>query len=192
LTEKVLDRRRAKDYSDKALELTTELLRLNPEFYSIWNYRREIFLKGLFPNSIPGEANRLLQDDLTFTLGALKEHPKVYWIWTHRRWCLERIPEDDSTDEGSDPLRWQRQTWSHELLVVEKILDRDARNFHAWNYRRYILKSMPSLGPSSLTRTPTTELAYTRKKIESNFSNFSAWHQRTNVYTVTEQLKDPA
>ena len=72
--------------------------------------------------------NRRLQDDLAFTFGALKEHPKVYWIWTHRQWCLEHIPEDDSSDEGSDPLQWQRQTWTHELIVVEKMLDVDARN----------------------------------------------------------------
>ncbi len=160
--------------------------------------------------------NRLLQDDLAFTFGALKEHPKVYWIWTHRQWCLEHIPEDDSSDEGSDPLQWQRQTWTHELIVVEKMLDVDARNcmplslpplyiflishcagtlttaiVHAWAYRRYILKSMPPPGPSIPARSPTTELVYTQKKIESNFSNFSAWHQRTKVYAVTEQLRDP-
>ena len=46
---------------------------------------------------------------------------------------------------------------------------------HAWGYRRYVLASMPTKRPE------TVELEYTTKKIESNFSNFSAWHQRTKV-----------
>jgi geranylgeranyl transferase type-2 subunit alpha len=45
----------------------------------------------------------------------------------------------------------------------------------AWDYRRYIFASM------SIRRPDKAELAYTTKKIEANFSNFSAWHQRTKV-----------
>lgn len=45
----------------------------------------------------------------------------------------------------------------------------------AWNYRRYVLASMP------VRRHDTSELAYTSKKIQANFSNFSAWHQRSKV-----------
>lgn len=58
---------------------------------------------------------------------------------------------------------------------------------HAWDYRRYILRSLPkSFKPA---KTPASELAYTRRKIESNFSNFSAWHSRTKLLgSVWEQL----
>ena len=47
----------------------------------------------------------------------------------------------------------------------------------AWDYRRYVLRSMPVRRPDS------EELAYTTHKIEANFSNFSAWHQRSKVYS---------
>jgi geranylgeranyl transferase type-2 subunit alpha len=43
--------RKERDYSEEALAKTTELLDLNPEFYTIWNYRRNILLNGLFPAS---------------------------------------------------------------------------------------------------------------------------------------------
>lgn len=46
----------------------------------------------------------------------------------------------------------------------------------AWDYRRYVLASLPVKRPES------DELAYTTRKIEANFSNFSAWHQRSKVY----------
>jgi geranylgeranyl transferase type-2 subunit alpha len=64
-----------------------------------------------------------LQQDLRLTTMYLKQYPKVYWIWTHRKWCLEQMPlgPDDSDI-------WRRQTWAAELALVEKMLDRDPRN----------------------------------------------------------------
>jgi len=46
---------------------------------------------------------------------------------------------------------------------------------HAWNYRRYALAGIP------MKRPEENELAYTERKISSNFSNFSAWHQRSKI-----------
>jgi len=128
------------------------------------------------------------------TMSALKAHPKVYWIWNHRRWCLANVPAGPGTLEGEALfLGWKQTAWDKELFVVEKMLDADPRNctvsslsiicleliwtmsVHAWNYRRYVLGSMP------VPRSEVSELAYTRSKIESNFSNFSAWHQRSKV-----------
>jgi len=70
------------------------------------------------------------------------------------------------------------KNWRQELFVVEKMLDADARNFLAWDYRRYVLASMPVKKPE------IEEFAYTTKKIEANFSNFSAWHQRSKIYPL--------
>lgn len=50
---------------------------------------------------------------------------------------------------------------------------------HAWSYRRYVVRSLPeSFTPR---RSTADELKYTSKKIEANFSNFSAWHYRTKL-----------
>jgi len=175
LTDDVLTRKKNRDWSRDAFDLTTRLLQINPEFYTIWNYRRNIMLNGIFPASSPEGVNNLLATELSMTTTTLKAHPKVYWVWNHRRWCLENVP-DGPGEEGADIHGWKKANWDRELFVVEKMLDADPRNFHAWNYRRYVLASMP------VPRTETSELEYTTRKIEANFSNFSAWHQRSKVY----------
>ncbi|PFH50050.1 hypothetical protein AMATHDRAFT_146065, partial [Amanita thiersii Skay4041] len=177
MTEDIITRKKNNDYSTKAFHLTTKLLRINPEFYTVWNYRRNICIYGIFLNSNPKDVNELLADDLDFTMSALKIHPKVYWIWNHRRWCLENIPDGPGATDEPNYQGWKKANWDRELFVVEKMLDADPRNFHAWDYRRYVLASMP------VPRSESSELAYTKKKIESNFSNFSAWHQRSKVYS---------
>ncbi|KAK0526604.1 Rab geranylgeranyltransferase [Tilletia horrida] len=194
--------RDADDHSEAALEQTTKLLSLNPEFFSVWNYRRSI-LSHLFESTqADAEADAdgdkhaariaLLQDDLELTMHALRAHPKVYWIWSHRTWCLDSLP--DPKRDGSK--------WKKELKLVEHMLDLDPRNFHGWDYRRHLLvqlslslSSSPSSSSDPTPSLPATttfpdilptpllkqELAYTLRKIESNFSNFSAWHQRSRV-----------
>lgn len=75
--------------------------------------------------SEPAQINELLSDDLDLTTAFLKQHPKVYWIWNHRRWCLENVPDGPSETE---PREWKMANWGKELFVVEKMLDVDARN----------------------------------------------------------------
>ncbi|KAI5124339.1 hypothetical protein M0805_008946 [Coniferiporia weirii] len=173
LNDIVLARKKNKDWSLEALNLTTRLLTMNPEFYTVWNYRRDIFTNGIFTECTPNDINDILNTDLELTETFLKRHPKVYWIWNHRCWCLEHVPDGPEGDISG----WKKQNWAMELAAVERMLDADSRNFHAWAYRRYVLASMPVKTPEA------DELAYTTGKIEANFSNFSAWHQRSKVYS---------
>ncbi|KAJ7445740.1 hypothetical protein B0H11DRAFT_2086653 [Mycena galericulata] len=185
LSDQVLSKKASNDWSREAFDLTTRILLINPEFATAWNFRRNILLHGIFPGSSATEINDLLTDELSLTTVALKTHPKVYWIWNHRRWCLENTPSGPGTDAEGDVNGWRQTNWDKEMYVVDKMLDADSRNFMAWDYRRYCLASMP------VPRPETAELAYTTRKIEANFSNFSAWHQRSKVLSslwVSEKL----
>jgi geranylgeranyl transferase type-2 subunit alpha len=60
--------------------------------------------------------------------------------------------------------------------LTQKALEMDERNFHCWDYRRFLVKS----GSNS----PADELAFTHLLIEKNFSNCSSWHERSRLLPV--------
>ena len=103
--------------------------------------QRWALLNGCTPNgtlkadSEPKAINELLTDELAMTFAALKKHPKVYWIWNHRRWCLAQVP-DGPTEDDKDG--WRMANWNKEMFVIEKMLDADARNCKCqyWHTRR--------------------------------------------------------
>ena len=103
----------AGEYSSETLNLTTQVLLINPEYPSGWAQRRRTIIRGLFP-SIDDEARqRLLEQDLDLTAQCLKRNPKEYAVWEHRKWVLKTMPDPD---------------WRYELKTVEAMLERDARN----------------------------------------------------------------
>ncbi|EOR01112.1 hypothetical protein E3P92_03587 [Wallemia ichthyophaga] len=169
----------------ESLDAVTELLKINPEYYTMWNYRR-IILLNLFTEIGVDATQEKLSFELMFTLGLLKEFPKVYWIWNHRTWALETLSAT-FTDEQADGRLWE---WNNELKMVDSLLKLDSRNFHAWGYRRQLLTLMNfkedrntvSTFPHVLSRDQLLkEKQSTLHFIENNFSNFSAWHQRTKI-----------
>ncbi|KAI9804216.1 MAG: hypothetical protein M1825_001618 [Sarcosagium campestre] len=198
----------AREYNTATLSLTSKLLTLNPEYYTIWNARRLIFLHGLFPSSSTSITTReeppspvpvdrpgplaLLEADLRFLLPLLREYPKCYWIWNHRLWLLHQSSQ-------LLPVNEAQRIWRDELGLVGKMLSRDGRNFHGWGYRRTVVaelerlaRSIPAVeageaarvepaGISSPTSLVESEFAYTTKMISSNLSNFSAWHRRSQL-----------
>ena len=63
-----------------------------------------------------------------------------------------------------------------ELLICRKFLDKDERNFHAWNYRSYIVNFFIEAFPQEKIDLIKNELKYLNEKLNNNFSNFSALH----------------
>lgn len=189
LTKKLFDGRAAKDFSLSALKDTTELLHLNPEFNTIWNYRRHILLHLFQQGQL--DKKKALEDDLKMVMAQLKGFPKCYWIWNHRYWCLQQLDNDGIAN------------WAFELQIVSKLLEMDSRNFHGWHYRRYVVENMEKNATAKEEKQHKTikeleidlaEFQYTTAKINKNISNFSAWHNRTiliaKIFRLLGQLSE--
>ncbi|KAK3826487.1 MAG: hypothetical protein JOS17DRAFT_750287 [Linnemannia elongata] len=152
-----------------ALKVTTALLRKSPDYYTIWNVRRTILKEGFLDNADDETANKIYTGELEFVQENLKLNPKSYWMWNHRRWCLESM---------SQPR------WDKELAMVGKFLEMDARNFHGWDYRRYIIRQLDlkdKEAKDKMLDRAQSEFDFTTTKIHQNFSNYSAWHNRSTL-----------
>lgn len=118
----MLARCKARRYDEESLELAARLLALNPEIYTVWNFRRDAVADVL----AAGGADALAASarELAVTQRALMRNPKSYAAWHHRRWVVgHRL---DSLEA--------------EMALVEKLLEADDRNFHGWGYRLFIAK----------------------------------------------------
>ncbi|KAL8657917.1 MAG: hypothetical protein Q9226_001442 [Calogaya cf. arnoldii] len=177
-----------RQYTNDVLGMTTRLLETNPEYYTIWNYRR-LLLRSFFENATPSTSGtedssnkystvqQYITDDLAFLLPLLRKFPKCYWIWNYRLWLLA-----EATRLLPSPIVYQ--LWQKELGLVGKMLTLDSRNFHGWGYRRQVVSALEQLSVamgSTTTSMTEDEFAYTTKMIESNLSNFSAWHRRSRL-----------
>ena len=166
LSAECLARRAARRYDAESLGLVAQLLALNPELYTLWNFRKEALLAaGAFePDAAEGggggeAARAAAQKELALVEAALRKNPKSYCTWQHRKWVVE----------GWTALA----DLPRELGLCDALLRADARNFHCWSYRRRVA----ALGAAQFP--PDGELAFTAAKINENFSNYSAWHQRS-------------
>lgn len=180
--------------------MTSRLLTQNPEYYTIWNEHRRIlrqhfdFLsaeaKGLQETASSSledchdEIKELLRSDLAFIFPLLVKFPKCYWIWNHRQWLLQQASQRLSSATS-------RKFWMDELALATKMLAKDSRNFHGWGYRRMVVtelenESLSSQGETSFKNRVASsmvrsEFEYTTRMINTNLSNFSAWHNRSRL-----------
>ena len=180
-----------RDYSAEVLQMTSRLLKKNPEYYTIWNHRRLIMQHQFFQGSPRISTNddnvkmternkaivELISHDLDFLFPLLRKFPKCYWIWDYRLWILE---------ESSKllPVTDARQFWRQELGLASKMLSMDSRNFLGWGYRRTVVAALESSTldvDGALHSMTEEEFNYTTRMVESNLSNFSAWHNRSKL-----------
>ncbi|KAI8454683.1 protein prenylyltransferase [Phakopsora pachyrhizi] len=139
------------EHSERALLLTTEILKSNPSHYPVWTYRLQI-LKGL--NSSNPDGNHL-RKELKFLSKVMPQIRKSFQAWTHRFSIVLLI---------NDP--------SDELEFVNSALECDYKNYHSWTYRQNLLYTFkrPEMWEG--------ELDFITDLIEKDLRNNSAWNHR--------------
>ncbi|KAJ4839424.1 hypothetical protein Tsubulata_035354, partial [Turnera subulata] len=147
-----------KNYTKEALDLSAKLLEKNPEYYTAWNYRKLALQHAL--DSQPDLLHTILHEELQVAKNALKRNPKAYGAWHHRKWVLSKGDDSFLDKELQD------------LDDIQRLKAKDQeRNFHIWNHRRFVTAMM--------RRSDKDELDHTENMIGTNFSNYSAWHNRS-------------
>lgn len=180
---------------EESLKLSAEVLLVNPDFYTAWNIRKETLLalsrkieqqtldehekhdtetsdRENDGNSDDDDRKNdrvaaFWREEQNFTIQCLKLNEKSYSVWQHRIWVLSNMPKSE---------------YKNELKLCHMFLQKDERNFHCWNYRSYI----SDLAGIDLQE----EMKFTTDMIQSNFSNFSAWHRRHKLFLKTILLPE--
>ncbi|KAK9466613.1 hypothetical protein V1512DRAFT_286629 [Lipomyces arxii] len=101
------------EFSERALQLTEDLIMMNPAHYTVWTYRTRILFA----------LNKDLEQELLWIEKISKKFPKNYQVWNHREVIL---------DKHEDPVR--------ELSYTAEMLDLDTKNYHVWAYRKWVVK----------------------------------------------------
>jgi geranylgeranyl transferase type-2 subunit alpha len=109
----IIIKRSEKIYTPESLDQTRQIMRMNPDFYTLWNFRKTA-IKHLVDTELNSEQSQtLFVSEIAFTDECLQLQPKSYYVWYHRQWCLRGMPQP---------------TWTREIKLLNKMLSLDPRN----------------------------------------------------------------
>lgn len=136
----------ANEFSPRVLELTEDLIDMNPAHYSVWLYRAHCLFA----------LDSDLKQELEWLNDTALDHQKNYQIWHHRMLIVDKL--DDCSGEAH---------------FVERMFEKDAKNYHVWSYRQWMVRRFGLWEKG--------ELEFTEKLIEKDVRNNSAWNHRWYV-----------
>ncbi|WEW61305.1 CAAX geranylgeranyltransferase alpha subunit [Emydomyces testavorans] len=138
----------ANEMSERALELTADVIMLNPAHYTVWLYRAKI-IQAL---------NKDLHEEIAWLNKISLKHLKNYQIWHHRQLIM-------SSRTAFPHLPPSEQDFLTEMFAL------DSKNYHVWTYRHWLVRHF-SLWDS------TRELHDVEALIAADVRNNSAWNHR--------------
>ena len=73
-------------------EMTGRLIKINPDFYSLWNYRKDMVENKIKEN--PQDLKAICRGEMTLSEMGLRKNPKSYYAWHHRIWIIAKGATD--------------------------------------------------------------------------------------------------
>ncbi|KAG6336999.1 hypothetical protein ID866_2100 [Astraeus odoratus] len=131
--------------SPRVLDLTENIIRQNPAHYSAWQYR----YKTLMALNAPLDEELRLMDELAV------KYLKTYQVWHHRRLLVQQTCKP-----------------APELEFIASCLQVDAKNYHTWSYRQWLLAHFNDAALWA------NELEFVDRMLDADVRNNSAWHHR--------------
>ncbi|QSS56236.1 CaaX farnesyltransferase alpha subunit Ram2 [Histoplasma capsulatum var. duboisii H88] len=136
------------EMSERALELTGDVILMNPAHYTVWLYRAKI-LEAL---------KKDLSEELAWVNKLALQYLKNYQIWHHRQLIM-------SNSQSFPTLPANEQQFLMQMLAL------DSKNYHVWTYRHWLVRHF------KLWDHPQ-ELADVEALIDQDVRNNSAWNHR--------------
>ncbi|KAJ1966044.1 CAAX geranylgeranyltransferase alpha subunit [Dipsacomyces acuminosporus] len=147
------------EVSQRALQLSGKVIEENPGHYTVWVYRKKL-VHGL---------NVSLEEELGWIAEIADMHPKCYQLWHHREAIVQSLLAPKELAGKTQDERVASQAIRRELQFLASAIDEDSKNFHAWSYRQWLVRTYGIWDQ---------ELAFIETMIDQDVRNNSAWNQR--------------
>ncbi|KAJ2808572.1 CAAX geranylgeranyltransferase alpha subunit [Coemansia guatemalensis] len=158
------------EISERALTLTGRVIQTNPGHYTAWMYRKRLV----------EELNADIAGELDWVSDISAMYPKNYQLWHHREALVVRLLDPkQATEEQSEAELLRHPVIRRELQFLDSALNEDSKNFHAWLYRQWLVRTY---------NIWEQELIFVNTMINEDVRNNSAWNQR---YFVHLQGRNP-
>ncbi|KAF4977535.1 hypothetical protein FZEAL_5969 [Fusarium zealandicum] len=176
------------DYGAETFQLTSKLLRLNPEYYTIWNARRRCLTSGLLSRrsagSSPSKASQSTLATATPTTSSAASSPSSSTEIPRPR----SPPTAGRTGTTPDPDR-DADVVRGELAFTVPLLIQFPKCYWIWQYRLWVLnQATQRLDKAVARRIWEEELGLVSKMLTKDRRNFHAWGYRRHVVA---QLESP-
>lgn len=210
LATKLLAARSASSEPSPAIfELQAQLLKINPDFYTLWNHRKEMLLAQQHQNSpnrgvnsggvqsTPGRGctvrklteklnPKVLATELELTRQCIRRQPKSYGAWHHRLWIVQGTSRSSSgaSSSSGDGSRSDSGDADKEETGASVNLDEEldlCAKFLKADERNFHCWAYRMQVAAMAGCAASDELDFTRNKVLDNFSNYSAFHYRSRV-----------
>ena len=124
-----------------------------------------------------------IQGELKLTAHCLQRNPKAYSTWFHRKWSLVYYMTGSSSISSQSTRHWadMKSILASELELCGLFLQLDERNFHCWNFRRFVVGLLGSCGGSAMSTDDNEWDADAHDGTVTNFSEcrgYMNWDKR--------------
>ncbi|KAL2073023.1 hypothetical protein VTL71DRAFT_10347 [Oculimacula yallundae] len=178
-----------RQYTLEVLELTSKLLRKNPEYYTVWNVRRRLLIYGLF--SKPSDSSSLsTASPITSPNDTIKASFETSSSSTS-------VPFTESTTTPQSPSSQSHGKNGTTLDLIKADLEflfpimvEYPKCYWLWNYRLWLLKEANHrLEPDVAKELWKRELILVGKMLVRDSRNFHGWGYRRMVVAELESTR---
>ncbi|EWC44616.1 hypothetical protein DRE_06605 [Drechslerella stenobrocha 248] len=144
----------ANDHTPRVLNLTAEIIDMNPAHYTVWSYRFKTLISLDAAKQLDTEELTWgWRSELDWVQSIARQNQKNYQIWHHRQLIIDHLGDPTSERERTDEM-----------------FGLDSKNYHVWTYRQWLIRRFGLFDEE--------ELAATAKLLEEDVRNNSAWNHR--------------
>jgi geranylgeranyl transferase type-2 subunit alpha len=178
-----------RQYTFEVLELTSKLLKKNPEYYTIWNVRRRLLIYGLFskPSDSSSPSTESQNTSPTATTKTSSENSSSS---TATSSSVSNTTPQNPSSQNHGKNGTTLDLIKADLDWLFPIMIKYPKCYWIWNYRLWLLQQANErLEPDVARELWNRELVLVGKMLVRDSRNFHGWGYRRIVVSELESAK---